>query len=236
MIGKALVILSGGQDSTTCLFWAKQNFAQVYALTFDYGQRHRAELESAVTVAGIAHVPHEIIDLGPVFAGLSPLTNKDQTLDLYETASDLPGGLEKTFVPGRNILFLTVAANRAYVLGCNNLVIGVSQEDFGGYPDCREEFLEKMSASLSSGLDMRVSIYAPLMRMTKAQSVLLAKNMPGCFESLAHTTTCYAGTSPSCGHCHACLLRSRGFEEAGVEDPLTTRLTAASADLAAYAR
>ncbi len=163
-------------------------------------------------------------------------TNKEQVLDKYASAADLPGGLEKTFVPGRNILFLTVAANRAYVLGCNNLVIGVSQEDFGGYPDCREDFLEKMSASLTSGLDMRMSIYAPLMRMTKAQSVLLAKNIPGCFETLAHTTTCYAGTSPSCGHCHACLLRARGFAEAGLEDPLTTRVASASADVAAYAR
>ncbi|HEY9680393.1 MAG TPA: 7-cyano-7-deazaguanine synthase QueC [Oculatellaceae cyanobacterium] len=232
----ALVILSGGQDSTTCLFWAKQQFANVFALSFDYGQRHRNELDSAKTVARMADVRHEVINLGPIFAGLSPLTNAACELDQYASAAHLPGGLEKTFVPGRNILFLTVAANRAYVLGCKNLVIGVSQEDFGGYPDCREDFLEKMSASLTSGLDSRISIYAPLMRMNKAQSVLLAKNLPGCFEALSHTTTCYAGTVPPCSHCHACLLRSRGFEEAGIEDPMLARIDAAVLDQPAYAR
>ncbi|HEY9759205.1 MAG TPA: 7-cyano-7-deazaguanine synthase QueC [Oculatellaceae cyanobacterium] len=232
----ALVILSGGQDSTTCLFWAKQQFANVFALSFDYGQRHRIELDSAATVARMADVRHEVINLGPIFAGLSPLTNAACKLDQYASAAELPGGLEKTFVPGRNILFLTVAANRAYVLGCKNLVIGVSQEDFGGYPDCREDFLEKMSASLTSGLDSRISIYAPLMRMNKAQSVLLAKNLPGCFEALSHTTTCYAGTVPPCAHCHACLLRSRGFEEVGIKDPMLARIDTAVLDQPAYAR
>jgi 7-cyano-7-deazaguanine synthase len=236
----ALVILSGGQDSTTCLFWAKQQFANVFAVSFDYGQRHHIELESAAIVAKMADVKHEVINLGPIFAGLSPLTNQECELDQYASPAHLPGGLEKTFVPGRNILFLTVAANRAYVLGCKNLVIGVSEEDFGGYPDCRGDFLEKMSAALTSGLDCRMSVYAPLMRMDKAQSVLLAKNLPGCFEALAHTTTCYAGTVPPCAHCHACLLRSRGFAEAGIADPMLTRVGVSAVDVdvdqPAYAR
>lgn len=240
MTGKALVILSGGQDSTTCLFWAKQNFADVHSVSFDYGQSHRSELDSAVTVAGLAGISHEIINLGPIFAGLSPLTNKAETLAQYDSADDLPGGVEKTFVPGRNILFLTVAANRAFVLGCKNLIIGVSQEDFGGYPDCRGEFLEKMTAALSSGLGSTMQIYAPLMRMNKEQTVLLARNIPGCFEALAHTTTCYAGTNPPCGHCHACLLRARGFEKAGIDDPLigptATPSAASTPDVPAYAR
>lgn len=236
MTGNALVILSGGQDSTTCLFWAKQNFSSVHALSFDYGQRHKSELESAAKIARMASVPHEIINLGSIFAGLSPLTNSEITLDHYESVDHLPGGLEKTFVPGRNILFLTVAANRAYVLNCHNLVIGVSQEDFGGYPDCREDFLDKMTAALTSGLGTTMQIYAPLMRMTKAQSVLLAKNLPGCLESLAHTTTCYEGCQPPCGHCHACLLREKGFAQAGIEDPLISRLTKATPDVPAYAR
>jgi 7-cyano-7-deazaguanine synthase len=223
-LGNALVILSGGQDSTTCLFWAKENFPAVHAISFDYGQRHRIELESARHVAHLAAVPHEILNLGPIFAGLSPLTNTEERLEQYASVDKLPGGLERTFVPGRNILFLTIAANRAYVLGCPNLVIGVSEEDFGGYPDCREEFLEKMRDALSSGLGSRVQIFAPLVRMTKEKSVLLAHNLPGCMEALAHTTTCYAGAVPPCGHCHACLLRNRGFQQAGIADPLLVRL------------
>jgi 7-cyano-7-deazaguanine synthase len=225
MKGSALVILSGGQDSTTCLFWAKENFPTVHAVSFDYGQRHRLELESAATIAKMAGVSHETIALGSIFAGLSPLTNDQETLTEYESADKLPGGLEKTFVPGRNILFLAVAANRAYVLGCDALVIGVSEEDFGGYPDCREDFIEKMKAALSSGLDQKMQIYVPLMRMNKQQTVVLAQNLPGCLEALAYTTTCYAGTVPPCAKCHACLLRSRGFEQAKVDDPLLQRIS-----------
>jgi 7-cyano-7-deazaguanine synthase len=228
MNGSALVILSGGQDSTTCLFWAKENFPTVHALTFDYGQRHRLELESAATIAKMAGVPHEIIELGSIFSGLSPLTNAQEALAEYESADKLPGGLEKTFVPGRNILFLAIAANRAYVLGCDALVIGVSEEDFGGYPDCREDFIEKMKAALASGLNQKMQIYVPLMRMNKQQTVVLAQNLPGCLEALAYTTTCYAGTVPPCGKCHACLLRSRGFEQAKVDDPLLQRISAQS--------
>jgi 7-cyano-7-deazaguanine synthase len=236
MMGNALVILSGGQDSTTCLFWAKQTFEHVHAVSFDYGQLHISELESAATVAKMADVSHEVISLGPIFAGLSPLTNREETLEQYESVDHLPGGIEKTFVPGRNILFLTVAANRAYVLGCKNVVIGVSQEDFGGYPDCREDFLEKMSTALTSGLGAQLNIYAPLMRMNKEQSVILAKNIPGCLEALAFTTTCYAGVTPPCGHCHACLLRARGFEGAGIKDPMLSRVTNLTSDIPAYAR
>jgi 7-cyano-7-deazaguanine synthase len=238
MTSKALVILSGGQDSTTCLFWAKDNFAKVHALSFDYGQRHIVELQSAAKVAAMADIEHEIIELGPIFSGLSPLTNSKELLDKYESANELPGGLEKTFVPGRNILFLTVAANRAYTLDCANLVIGVSQEDFGGYPDCREDFITKMTAALSSGLGWPVRIYAPLMRMTKEQTVLLAKNIPGCFDALAYTTTCYAGESIPCGHCHACLLRAKGFALAGADDPLLVRIGSISAanNSSTYAR
>jgi 7-cyano-7-deazaguanine synthase len=236
MMGNALVILSGGQDSTTCLFWAKQNFEHVHAVSYDYGQLHITELESAATVAKLANVSHEVITLGPIFAGLSPLTNREQALEKYESVDHLPGGIEKTFVPGRNILFLTVAANRAYVLGCKNLIIGVSQEDFGGYPDCREDFLDKMSTALTSGLGEQVKIYAPLMRMNKEQSVILAKNIPGCLEALAYTTTCYAGISPPCAHCHACLLRAKGFEAAGIGDPMINRIATATSDAPAYAR
>jgi 7-cyano-7-deazaguanine synthase len=225
-MSKALVILSGGQDSTTCLYWAKERYDAVVALTFNYNQRHVREIDSARTVAAMAGVEHEVIDMGPIFAGLSPLTDLKLPVDTYESSHDLPGGLEKTFVPGRNILFLCVAANRAYVTGCDDMIIGVSEEDFGGYPDCRAEFIEKMEAALTSGLDKRIKIETPLVHLSKKKTVELARSLKGCMEALSYTTTCYNGGMPPCGHCHSCLLRHKGFEEAGIEDPLLVRGTA----------
>lgn len=219
----ALVILSGGQDSTTCLFWALSRFKRVSALCFSYSQRHARELQSATQVAKLAGVPLEIINLGPIFAGLSPLTNQAQNVDRYASVDALPGGLEATFVPGRNILFLTVAANRAYVLGASVLVIGVSQEDFGGYPDCRLEFIQAMETALSAGLGAPLHIATPLIQLNKRETVLLATKFAGAMEALAFTHTCYEGVYPPCGHCHACLLRQRGFAEAQIEDPLIVR-------------
>lgn len=225
-MSRALVILSGGQDSTTCLYWAKEHYDEIVALTFNYNQRHIREIESAKTVAKLAAVHHEVIDMGPIFAGLSPLTDLNLAVDSYKSAADLPGGLEKTFVPGRNILFLCVAANRAYVADCDAMVIGVSEEDFGGYPDCRAEFIEKMESALTSGLDKHIAIVTPLVHLSKKKTVELAQTLQGCMEALSFTTTCYNGALPPCGHCHSCLLRQKGFEEAGVPDPLLIRVTA----------
>jgi 7-cyano-7-deazaguanine synthase len=219
-MAKALVVLSGGQDSTTCLFWAKQRFDDVLALTFDYRQRHSAEIESARRIAKLAKVEHEIIDLGPIFAGLSPLTDKSRQVETFKDADSLPSGLADTFVPGRNILFLTVAANRAYVAGCDALIIGVAQQDYGGYPDCRADFIGKMQVALSSGLEKQVEILTPLMNLTKKEIVQLAQSLPGCLDALAYSLTCYNGAQPPCRKCHSCLLRERGFAEAGIEDPL----------------
>ncbi len=219
-MSKALVVFSGGQDSTTCLYWAKQRFGSVLALTFDYGQRHRLELDSARTIAKMAGVEHEVIDLGHIFAGLSPLTDLTKPVEAYDAVDKLPQGTASTFVPGRNILFLSVAANRAYVLGCETVVIGVAQQDFGGYPDCRLDFIEKMQAALSSGLAVPLTIAAPLMNLTKKDTVVLAQSLPGCLEALAYSTTCYNGTNPPCGHCNSCLLRAKGFAQAGIIDPL----------------
>ncbi len=222
-MAKALTILSGGQDSTTCLYWAKEHYDEVVALTFNYNQRHIREIESAKIIAKLAKVPHEIIDMGSIFAGLSPLTDSRQSVEKYESLNDLPCGLEKTFVPGRNILFLCVAANRAYVMGCEDMIIGVSEEDFGGYPDCRSDFIRKMEEALASGLDRRIAIKTPLINLTKRMTVELAQSLEGCMEALAHSTTCYNGDVPPCGHCHSCLLRQKGFTEAGVSDPLLSR-------------
>jgi 7-cyano-7-deazaguanine synthase len=220
---KALVSLSGGQDSTTCLFWAKREFEQVHAICFAYSQRHAIEIESARKVASLAGVELEVIDLGPIFAGLSPLTDKSRAVGHYESAAALPGGLEDTFVPGRNILFLTVAANRAYVVGADAIVLGVSQEDYGGYPDCRKSFIEAMQAALALGLDRELEIVTPLVLLDKRATVMLATELEGALEALAYSHTCYEGEFPPCGHCHACLLRQRGFDAAGIPDPLLVR-------------
>lgn len=220
---RALVTFSGGQDSTTCLYWAKHHFDEVRAISFRYGQRHDRELDAARRIARMADVPHDVVDLGPVFAGLSPLTDHAVEVETYASAEALPGGLEKTFVPGRNILFLTVAANRAYVAGCDTLVVGISQEDYGGYPDCRADFIEQMQRALSLGLDRDIRIAAPLMHLDKRRTVELAMGLDGCMEAMAYSHTCYQGTFPPCGGCHACLLRSRGFAQAGVPDPLLVR-------------
>ena len=139
---RALVISSGGQDSTTCLFWAKQHFDEVFAVTYNYGQRHAIEIEAAKEVGVLAGVrKHFIVNVGPILVGSSPLVSSN-ALEQYKDMHSLPGGLEKTFVPGRNLLFLTLAANLAYTLGITDVVTGVCEEDSGGYPDCRQAFID----------------------------------------------------------------------------------------------
>ena len=227
---KALVVLSGGQDSTTCLYWARQHFIEVHAITFDYGQRHAIELEAARRIAYDANVEsHEIVTLGSgILKGTSPLVSNSE-LDQYAHHSALPGGLEKTFVPMRNQLFLTLAANRAYVLGCDTLVTGVCQEDFGGYPDCRHTFIKALELAVNLGTFTGedgalgpLAIETPLMFMTKAESVDFAREV-GAFKALAYSHTAYDGLYPPTGQDHATLLRQKGFEESGYPDPLVLR-------------
>jgi 7-cyano-7-deazaguanine synthase len=227
----ALVVLSGGQDSTTCLFWAKANFAKVHAVTFNYGQTHNRELEAATIIANRADIAsHEIINLGSPLIGSSPLVNAGLKPEQYESWKKLPGGLEATFVPGRNALFLVVAANRAYNLGATTLVTGVAEEDFGGYPDCRETFIEQMEKALQLALSLsadepmaHLQIATPLMHLSKAKTVELAVKLPGCMEALAYSHTAYGNEYPPVGNDHATLLRAKGFEQAGVPDPLVVR-------------
>lgn len=238
-MSKALVILSGGQDSTTCLYWAQQRYDDVHAITFDYGQRHRREISCATVIAKSAGVAsHEVVRLGPILAGKSPLVS-DNNLEQYKDHLSLPGGLEKTFVPMRNQLFITIAANRAYVLGCAALVTGVSQEDYGGYPDCRESFIQAITEACNLGTFTEDSdcpeglkIETPLMNLSKAETVLLAIGIPGCYGALAYTHTGYDGVYPPIGKDHASLLRAKGFEEAMVPDPLVLR--AACSGLMSY--
>lgn len=227
---KALVILSGGQDSTTCLFWAKSYFDEVHAVTFDYGQRHAIEVEAARTVARMAGVAsHEVITLPGILKSASPLTS-DNDLERYtdfeQMDKTIGDRVELTFVPMRNTFFFTVAMNRAIALGALDLVTGICQADNANYPDCTEEFRYRLEDAFRESLGAAgaaVAIHAPLMFKSKAESVALAQHLPGCMEALAYSHTSYDGKYPPTDMNHANVLRAHGFEEAGVPDPLVVR-------------
>ena len=215
---RALVVFSGGQDSTTCLYWAIGRFGRnnTEAVTFDYGQRHRIELTAATEVAKHAGVPHRTFPIDTFAAlGGNALTGD---LEVQEGETQ-PGSLPNTFVPGRNLVFLTFAAAYAWQRKIRHVVTGVAQTDYSGYPDCREETLRSLEKTLRLGMESDVQLHAPLMHLSKAETVLLALEL-GAIEAMALTHTCYNGQRPPCGRCAACELRAKGFAEAGVDDPL----------------
>jgi len=211
----AVVLFSGGQDSTTCLYWAlNQNYARVYALGFDYGQRHRVETEQARRIAEMAGVPYELLPLPTLAAiGDSALVGSG---DVSQTDR---AGLPSSFVPGRNLLFLTAAAAYAYKVGARVLVGGMCETDYSGYPDCRRATIDALQQAITLGMEYPIEIVTPLMYLSKKETVELARSLPGCWEALAESHTCYEGVRPGCGKCPACLLRAKGFAEAGLEDP-----------------
>lgn len=228
---RALVLLSGGQDSTTVLFKALHDGYDVFCLTLNYGQRHAAELNAACRVYAEATTRYrdqllgqEVLNIGRILESTSPLVS-DNELEQYPDWQSLPGGIEKTFVPLRNQLFLTIAANRAVVHRCELIFIGVSQEDYGGYPDCRVPFMTSIGEAIDHGLEgvAQVDIEAPLILMRKEETVRLAYGIPGCWEALAFSHTAYDGAYPPTGNDHATLLRAKGFEQAGLPDPLIVR-------------
>lgn len=232
---EALVILSGGQDSTTCLFWAKQKFDVVHAVSFDYGQKHSRELLAATEVAKRAKVAtHEIVQVPGVLKGRSPLVDPRADLEKYENFDqmdrEIGDRVELTFVPMRNALFMVLAANHAICNDIRNLVTGVCQADNANYPDCRDIYVRsmEMSINLALGLDRPATgellkIHTPLMYLSKAESIDLALDLPGAYEALAWTHTSYNGEYPPTDKNHANVLRAHGFEEAGVPDPLVLR-------------
>jgi 7-cyano-7-deazaguanine synthase len=224
---RAVIVFSGGQDSTTVLYYAKAQGFELHTVSFDYGQRHRRELESAKVIAEMAGVAsHEVIPVPGVLSGTSPLVS-DSELEQYESAEALPGGIEKTFVPMRNQLFLTIAANRAYCLNARHLFTGVGQADYGGYPDCRQRFIESFEKTCNLGTFTgeegtlgALNVVTPLMHLSKRETVMLALDLPGCYEALAFSHTSYNGEYPPTSQDHASLLRAKGFADAGVPDPL----------------
>lgn len=224
-----MVVLSGGQDSTTCLYWARERFEEIHAITFDYGQRHEIEIESAKRIADMAGVvSHSIVDVKGLLLSRSPLVDHDVDLETYEDFDSMDREIgervELTFVPMRNAFFLTIAANFALAQDCFDLVTGVCQQDNANYPDCRESFIKSQEETINVALGIdRFRIHAPLLHLTKAESIALARDLEGCFDALAFSHTCYSGEFPPCGRCHSCVLRAHGFSMIGLEDPLITR-------------
>lgn len=221
-MSKAIVLLSGGLDSTTALYLAKsQGYDEIYAITFQYGQKHDKELKSALAVAKAAGVKeHKVVNL--LLNQWSGCTLTDPQLEVEDgkvERQDIPA----TYVPARNMVFLSVAASWADALDITDIFIGVSEVDYSGYVDCREEFIRAMEDAINLGTVLgaekkqRIKIHAPFMHMTKADEVRLGAKL-GVDYSL--TWTCYRGGDTPCGTCDSCLLRAKAFEEAEERDPL----------------
>lgn len=206
---KAVVVFSGGQDSTTCLFWAKKHFAEVEAVTFDYNQRHRLEIDVAASIAKELNVPHTVLDMS-LLNQLAPnaLTRSDIAIEQKE------GQLPSTFVDGRNLLFLSFAVVLAKQKGARHLVTGVCETDFSGYPDCRDVFIKSLNVTLNLAMDYEFVIHTPLMWLNKAETWKLADEL-GALEFVRNKTlTCYNGIiADGCGECPACVLRKRGLDQ-----------------------
>ena len=204
----ALVVFSGGQDSTTCLFWAKKHFEKVVALSFRYGQRHEQEVELARSIARDADVEFHVLDVPLVGQlGANSLTNKTMHLDEVKPEGTFPN----TFVPGRNLFFMSIAAVFAREHGIFDLVTGVSQTDYSGYPDCRDAFIKSLNVTLDLAMDEQFVIHTPLMWLDKAQTWALADSLGVLDLVRTRTLTCYNGVpGDGCGHCPACTLRRRG--------------------------
>ena len=208
----AVVIFSGGQDSTTCLFWAMERFKNVVAVTFDYGQRHIAEIECARAITAELGIEHHVLDMA-LLNQLAPnsLTRKDIPVD-----ESIPDGetTPNSLVEGRNMLFITFAAILAKTKNVRHLVTGVCETDFSGYPDCRNVFIQSLNVTLNLSMDYQYVIHTPLMWLDKAQTWELADKMGRLEYIRTKTLTCYNGIiGDGCGHCPACTLRRNGLEK-----------------------
>ena len=225
VLDKALVLFSGGQDSTVCLVWALQRFAHVETIGFDYGQRHAVELEvragirvrlSALSTAWRARLADDhVVQIDALAAISETALTREVAIEVAET------GLPTTFVPGRNLVFLAFAGAVAYRRGIKHLVAGMCETDYSGYPDCRDDTIKAMQLALTLGMDRRFVIHTPLMWIDKAATFALAHEIGGdpLIELLLDQThTCYLGDRQhrhawgfGCGECPACRLRADGY-------------------------
>lgn len=217
---KALVLMSGGQDSATSLVWAKKNFDEVEAISFYYQQKHQMETTAAKKICDHFAVPNKLVDISFI-AGIvksNLFTDTGSVNDEHPLQPEVPA----SYVPYRNLLFLTVAAGWASTIGANHIVMGVCQTDYSGYADCRDDFIKAVQVALNLSTDFAASklvLHTPLMWLTKADEFKMAEEL-GCLDIiLQETLTCYNGVEKmnaygkGCGECPACILRKNGYME-----------------------
>lgn len=206
---KAIVVFSGGQDSTTCMFWALKQFDEVIAVTFDYGQRHRLEIECAANIAKELGVEHHVLDMA-LLNQLAPNALTREEIQIQEGENGAP---PSTFVEGRNMLFLTFAGVMAKVKGVKHIVTGVCETDFSGYPDCRDVFIKSLNVTMNLAMDYPFVVHTPLMWLNKAQTWQMADELGKLDYIRNKTLTCYNGViGTGCEACPACRLRQRGLD------------------------
>ena len=217
---KAIVLLSGGLDSAVTLFVALKKGYEVHCLLFDYGQRHKVEMASSRKIASSAGAKLKVVKLALPWKGSSLLDVK-MKLPFSRTIGEIKKGIPSTYVPARNTIFLSIAASFAEAIGADAIFIGAHFEDSSGYPDCRKEYLDVfnkvMRLGTERGLKGRLKIEFPLIKMSKSRIIKLGHSLKVPFE---FTWSCYAGGKRPCMKCDSCILRAKGFKEAGLKDPL----------------
>jgi len=222
---KSVILLSGGLDSTTTLYYAKSKGYKTFCLIFDYGQRHKKEISQAVKIAEKSKSKYHIVKINLPQKSSALL---DKNIPLPENRNIIPDEIPTTYVPARNIIFLSFAASFAESIGANAIFIGANAIDYSGYPDCRPEFFRSFNKTLKEGLKAGVEgnaikIHTPLIRKTKAQIIRMGFKLKVPYHL---TWSCYKGGRKPCGACDSCVLRAKGFDEAGVKDPIVKRTRA----------
>jgi 7-cyano-7-deazaguanine synthase len=221
---KAVVLLSGGLDSATVLYWAKSRNYEPHALLFDYGQRHRRELNAARALCRRAGAPHELISFPLPHQG-SSLLDKSEKLPRARSSTSIGKTIPSTYVPARNTIFLAFGLSYAEAIGARSVMIGANALDYSGYPDCRPDYITAMVKVFKLGTKTGreghpIKIDSPLLRLTKSQIIKLGMQLGVPYEL---TWSCYRGGARPCGKCDSCLLRAKGFAEAGSTDPALLR-------------
>jgi len=216
---KAVVLLSGGLDSAVMLFYAIKKGYTCHCLGFDYGQRHKKEVSAARKLSRRAHAPFTCVKLAFPWKG-SSLTDRKRALPRKRTLTEISRGIPSTYVPARNTIFLSYAASCAEALGASAVFIGAHAQDSSGYPDCGRQYLEAFDKTLAfgtkAGAMKRLRVKFPLIDKSKKEIIRLGETLGVPFQL---TWSCYAGGTAPCGECDSCILREKGFREAGIVDP-----------------
>ena len=224
-VRKAIVLLSGGLDSATALFWAKDRGYQTHCLLFDYGQRHKKEIGCAVRLAKVSKSPFRIVQFRLPWGG-SALLDRKSKLPRKRSLKDMAGGaIPPTYVPARNTIFLSFALSYADALPAEGIVIGANAVDFSGYPDCRPDYMSAIEKAAELGTragaeGKKIKILTPLIHLSKAMIIRLGRKLGVPYQL---TWSCYQGGKKPCGVCDSCLIREKGFMDAGFSDPLLNR-------------